>query len=363
MSEDIANMKDSWFFDNNFNGLSDEVFDDVVNFFDFPLEDVEANVVEEDWDAQFKCLEDPRFDFLSASSAGLCGKIKNENPQVGVGFSASCDGISPIKQLAKAPEPTYGKAIPQQNVTFKGKDLHQFQTYSPVSVFESSSSSSVENPNFDRPVIRVKRARSKRRRPSSFSPLFSTPFYINLPALQKHRKTTALESHLGTNVAGNLPNKLKRQKKKDLTPPPDDVEMMRSSSLESAAPRKCMHCEVTKTPQWREGPMGPKTLCNACGVRYRSGRLFPEYRPAASPTFVASLHSNCHKKVVEMRCRTVSGGFVSCDRENITTEIPERDCIHIIIHHHLVGPTPLRYVPSMPTSNSYNPSLMPPRDE
>ncbi|CAN1237973.1 GATA transcription factor 8 [Linum grandiflorum] len=66
-----------------------------------------------------------------------------------------------------------------------------------------------------------------------------------------------------------------------------------------------MHCEVTKTPQWRAGPMGPKTLCNACGVRFKSGRLFPEYRPAASPTFVPTLHSNSHKKVVEMRTKVV----------------------------------------------------------
>lgn len=50
--------------------------------------------------------------------------------------------------------------------------------------------------------------------------------------------------------------------------------------------------------------MGPKTLCNACGVRYKSGRLFPEYRPAASPTFIPSLHSNSHKKVIEMRNKT-----------------------------------------------------------
>ena len=50
--------------------------------------------------------------------------------------------------------------------------------------------------------------------------------------------------------------------------------------------------------------MGPKTLCNACGVRYKSGRLFPEYRPAASPTFVPSMHSNSHKKVLEMRGKT-----------------------------------------------------------
>ncbi|KAG9153533.1 hypothetical protein Leryth_008483 [Lithospermum erythrorhizon] len=56
-----------------------------------------------------------------------------------------------------------------------------------------------------------------------------------------------------------------------------------------------------KTPQWRTGPMGPKTLCNACGVRFKSGRLVPEYRPAASPTFVLAKHSNSHRKVLEIR--------------------------------------------------------------
>ncbi|GLC33194.1 hypothetical protein PLESTB_000360600 [Pleodorina starrii] len=31
--------------------------------------------------------------------------------------------------------------------------------------------------------------------------------------------------------------------------------------------RCCVECGATSTPQWREGPKGPKTLCNACGVR------------------------------------------------------------------------------------------------
>ncbi|XP_022719260.1 GATA transcription factor 5-like [Durio zibethinus] len=66
-------------------------------------------------------------------------------------------------------------------------------------------------------------------------------------------------------------------------------------------PRRCTHCLAQRTPQWRAGPLGPKTLCNACGVRYKSGRLLPEYRPAKSPTFVSYLHSNSHKKVMEMR--------------------------------------------------------------
>lgn len=65
--------------------------------------------------------------------------------------------------------------------------------------------------------------------------------------------------------------------------------------------RRCSHCQTQRTPQWRAGPLGPKTLCNACGVRYKSGRLLPEYRPAKSPSFVTHLHSNSHKKVLEMR--------------------------------------------------------------
>ncbi|KAG4963187.1 hypothetical protein AAZX31_14G130800 [Glycine max] len=65
--------------------------------------------------------------------------------------------------------------------------------------------------------------------------------------------------------------------------------------------RRCLHCATDKTPQWRTGPMGPKTLCNACGVRFKSGRLVPEYRPAASPTFVLTKHSNSHRKVLELR--------------------------------------------------------------
>jgi hypothetical protein len=64
---------------------------------------------------------------------------------------------------------------------------------------------------------------------------------------------------------------------------------------------KCLHCGSEETPQWRAGPMGPKTLCNACGVRFKSGRLVPEYRPASSPTFSSKLHSNSHRKVIEMR--------------------------------------------------------------
>ncbi len=33
----------------------------------------------------------------------------------------------------------------------------------------------------------------------------------------------------------------------------------------------CRNCGAHQTPQWRCGPEGPRTLCNACGVRYKKG--------------------------------------------------------------------------------------------
>jgi len=30
----------------------------------------------------------------------------------------------------------------------------------------------------------------------------------------------------------------------------------------------CVTCGRTDSPEWRKGPQGPKTLCNACGLRW-----------------------------------------------------------------------------------------------
>ncbi|URD86898.1 hypothetical protein MUK42_27605 [Musa troglodytarum] len=43
--------------------------------------------------------------------------------------------------------------------------------------------------------------------------------------------------------------------------------------------RVCSICKTTKTPLWRGGPRGPKSLCNACGIRQRKARRAME--PAA----------------------------------------------------------------------------------
>lgn len=35
----------------------------------------------------------------------------------------------------------------------------------------------------------------------------------------------------------------------------------------------CADCKTTKTPLWRTGPAGPRSLCNACGIRYRKRKM------------------------------------------------------------------------------------------
>ncbi|KAL5542504.1 hypothetical protein UlMin_010214 [Ulmus minor] len=154
--------------------------------------------------------------------------------------------------------------------------------HSPISVLEGSSISSNSNSNSSSNVSNAannstlmsccgglkapRRARSKRR--------------------CRHRRAADITSRqLWGSRIKNVTSHVKAEK------------VMTTSTIG----RKCQHCGAEKTPQWRAGPYGPKTLCNACGVRYKSGRLVPEYRPASSPTFLNELHSNSHRKIMEMR--------------------------------------------------------------
>ncbi|KAL5203668.1 hypothetical protein ABZP36_008539 [Zizania latifolia] len=65
--------------------------------------------------------------------------------------------------------------------------------------------------------------------------------------------------------------------------------------------RTCSHCHTSETPQWRMGPNGPGTLCNACGIRHKMDRLLPEYMPTTNPSFESDKRSNRHRKVLKLR--------------------------------------------------------------
>ncbi|XP_058094486.1 GATA transcription factor 8-like [Magnolia sinica] len=235
-----------------------------------------------------------------SSSTTTTSTSQNTEEDLAAELSVSCEDIAQLEWLSTFVEDSFSAGSIDLDNDHNNKEP-QFRTSSPVSVLETSSCSG--KPMLLGPdTIVPGRARSKRPRPASFSPRQGP--IVSSASSENHNTTPLLlassfPSEL-KHFAESVPQPKKVPKKKKLIlplPPAGDQEA-------SKPVRKCMHCEIQKTPQWRMGPMGPKTLCNACGVRYKSGRLYPEYRPAASPTYVAAVHSNSHKKVLEMRVKT-----------------------------------------------------------
>lgn len=66
-------------------------------------------------------------------------------------------------------------------------------------------------------------------------------------------------------------------------PPPQPITHLPANMVTRPPPGPtCVHCGATETPLWRAGPAGPKTLCNACGVRWRKhGTVIPRARRTA----------------------------------------------------------------------------------
>ncbi|KEH22389.1 putative transcription factor C2C2-GATA family [Medicago truncatula] len=89
---------------------------------------------------------------------------------------------------------------------------------------------------------------------------------------------------------GNTQKPLQRTKVKS-----NSIKKNRDKIIDIYKERSCSHCETKYTTQWRLGPLGKNTLCNACGLRYKSNRLVKGYRPVASPSFDFNKHSNFHK--------------------------------------------------------------------
>lgn len=48
----------------------------------------------------------------------------------------------------------------------------------------------------------------------------------------------------------------------------DKASSSTDDSLQGSESQTCLGCKATSTPEWRRGPMGPRTLCNACGLVY-----------------------------------------------------------------------------------------------
>ncbi|KAF6167850.1 hypothetical protein GIB67_027628, partial [Kingdonia uniflora] len=304
------NMLGPGFFDELDLEACGDLFEHIDGLLDFPT----------DFDDDYFGEKDgvsPNKDFSCGNMFSSGGDVVTNNNNNNVAselpteLSVPYDDIAQLEWLSNFVEDSFsvGSTFSARSVTVDKDNASQenhngsfsndsksniFQISSPVSVLDSSSSCSVGEKTtmpIHLPAVFPGKPRSKRPRPATFKPRVPipvvSPTFANFPVEfgppKKKKKLMMMKKH--SPLIGH------------------DIELT-AMQPQPLVIRKCLHCEITKTPQWRAGPMGPKTLCNACGVRHKSGRLFPEYRPAASPTFVPTLHSNSHKKVVEMRNRS-----------------------------------------------------------
>ncbi|KAL9240263.1 hypothetical protein vseg_014505 [Gypsophila vaccaria] len=85
------------------------------------------------------------------------------------------------------------------------------------------------------------------------------------------------------------------------------------SSEENERPKKCADCGTSKTPLWRGGPAGPKSLCNACGIRSRKKvRAISGIKSEKSRVFLST-------KKISGSGSTSSGGSGSSSCSTVTT--------------------------------------------
>ncbi|KAK6273589.1 zinc finger protein [Theobroma cacao] len=93
---------------------------------------------------------------------------------------------------------------------------------------------------------------------------------------------------------------------------PDNSSNSSYNNNDNITIRVCADCNTTKTPLWRSGPRGPKSLCNACGIRQRKARRAMAAAAAANGTIVAAQTTPTMKsKVQDKSKRSSNSGCVA----------------------------------------------------
>ncbi|KAI4316527.1 hypothetical protein L6164_024504 [Bauhinia variegata] len=95
-----------------------------------------------------------------------------------------------------------------------------------------------------------------------------------------------------------MPSKMRLMRKMMTTP--DAAENSQRISPSNTT-RVCSDCNTTSTPLWRSGPKGPKSLCNACGIRKRKARRAMAEAAAAANGSVDIGSSNSTIRITKTR--------------------------------------------------------------
>lgn len=92
----------------------------------------------------------------------------------------------------------------------------------------------------------------------------SSPFYLGSEPAKSPVKSSFDSSTTTTAGDEDVDDGQKKKKLKKMHPTEQYV---------------CVTCGRTDSPEWRKGPLGPKTLCNACGLRWAKQMRKPTDEP------------------------------------------------------------------------------------
>ncbi|XP_026394319.1 GATA zinc finger domain-containing protein 11-like [Papaver somniferum] len=121
------------------------------------------------------------------------------------------------------------------------------------------------------------------------------------PVLGMHKITSSLKDK-ERGVVSSLPSKKQKSSSSSTpisTPTCSDSSIGPQSSTQGSGSdtvvsdesgrkggkgKRCSNCSSPTTPQWRVGPSGAKTLCNACGIRYKKQKAASDAKGAEEDT-------------------------------------------------------------------------------
>ncbi|KAG2218409.1 hypothetical protein INT45_013153 [Circinella minor] len=70
----------------------------------------------------------------------------------------------------------------------------------------------------------------------------------------------------------------------------------RNTNNNSSSLKKCLYCGSKSTPMWRRGPQGAGTLCNACGVKWKHGKILCGNDTGPAPTLATTTTSSSRRR-------------------------------------------------------------------
>ncbi|KAJ4837976.1 hypothetical protein Tsubulata_037843 [Turnera subulata] len=110
--------------------------------------------------------------------------------------------------------------------------------------------------------------------------------------------------------------------------------LISSSNSNNNSTRVCSDCNTTTTPLWRSGPLGPKSLCNACGIRQRKARraMAAAAAAAANGGTAVAMESCSSTKIKVHKEKKSRAGHVVAQCKKVgkpvpdTTQTPKKLC-------------------------------------